>query len=284
MQNIFKPQLRTKNFSAVDLKAANAGIGEFPARAIVRLGSRTSTQEAFPKSFGKRRIIEVNTVQSIENSRNKLLMKDCFAKLEIPQSRWFLQDDRRNVGIALLDRNVNEQIEISELPYPILAKKICGFKGHGMVKIDNVEQMTEFLSKRLPDYYWEQYFNGSAEYRLHVTEDGCFMAWRKLRKADTPDDRRWYFNSDHCNWVGEDHELFNKPSNWDEMIAASVNALKSVGLDIGSIDLRCQTPKIKNPAFIVVEVNSAPSLGIKGLEMYRTEIAKIITKKIENGG
>jgi len=280
---LYKPQLRTKNFSAVDLKAANAGIGEFPARAIVRLGSRTSTQEAFPKSFGKRRIIEVNTVDAIENSRNKLLMKTCFAKLEVPQSRWFSGHHNGVIGEPNMPDG-DQLIDISALPYPILAKKICGFKGHGMVKIDNVDQMTEFLSKRLPDYYYEQYFNGSAEYRLHVTEDGCFMAWRKLRKADTPDDRRWYFNSDHCNWVGEDHELFNKPSNWDEMITASVNALKAVGLDVGSIDLRCQTPKIKNPAFIVVEVNSAPSLGLKGLEMYRAEIAKIITKKIENGG
>ena len=274
----FRPQLRTKNFSAADLKAANAGIGEFSARAIVRLGSRTSTKEAFPMSYGKRRIVEVNTVAAVENSRSKLLMKNCFAQLNVPQSRWFTRQNG-----AILDVLSNSNIAVNDLPYPILAKKICGFKGHGMVKIDNADEMAVFLSKYNPDYYYEQFFNGSAEFRLHVTEDGCFMAWRKLRKNDTPDDRRWYFNSDHCNWVGETHELFNKPSNWDQMVEASVNALKAVGLDIGSVDLRCQSPKIKNPSFLVIEINSAPSLGEKGVEAYRTEIAKIINKKIENG-
>ena len=274
---MFKPQLRTKNYSAADLRATHAGIGEFPVRSIVRLGSRTPLKEAFPQSYTSKRIIEVNTVQAIENSRSKLLMKACFANTGVPQSRWFTG------GLSSLRASNGDLMNLNDLPYPILAKKICGFKGHGMVKIDSVEEMNTFLQKRLPDYYYEQYFNGSAEYRIHVTADGCFMAWRKLRKADTPDDRRWYFNSDHCNWVGETHSLFNKPSNWDDMIAASVNALNAVGLDIGSVDLRCQSPKIKNPAFMVIEINSAPSLGEQGVNKYREEIARIINKKIENG-
>lgn len=273
---MFKPQLRTKNFSAADLRATHAGIGEFLVRSIVRLGSRTSLKEAFPKSYGIKRIIEVNTVQAIENSRSKLLMKGCFAVLNIPQSRWFVG------SLAGGIREFGNLITINDLPYPILAKKIYGFKGHGMVKIDNVEEMNIFLSKRLSDYYFEQYFNGSAEYRIHVSEDGCFMAWRKLRKTDTPDDRRWYFNSEHCNWVGETHELFNKPSNWDLMVETSVAALRAVGLDIGSVDLRCQSPKMKNPSFMIIEINSAPSLGEQGVAKYRDEISIIITKKINN--
>jgi len=133
-------------------------------------------------------------------------------------------------------------------------------------------------------WYAEAMANYAAEYRLHVTKDGCFMAWRKLRKADTPEDRRWYFNSDHCNWVGEEHELFNKPSNWDKMIEDSVKALVSTGLDIGSIDLRCQSPKRQDPDYKVIEVNSAPSLGEHGIEIYNAELIKIINDKIANYG
>lgn len=278
----FKPQFRTKNFSSKDLKAKNGGIGEFSRRSIVRLGSLAPTSEAFPFSFGKKRIIEVNTVEAIQNSRSKLLMKACFTVAGVPQSDWY---EKRNGPLGdydfIVNGNTQNSILSENLPYPILAKRVFGFKGHGMAKFDNKEQFEEWLGKTNPDgYYFEQYFNGSAEYRIHVSEFGCFMAWRKLRKADTPDDRRWYFNSDHCNWVGEDHELFNKPSNWEQMIEASVNALKAVGLDIGSVDLRCQSPKKESPKFLVIEINSAPSLGEKGVQLYKEEISKIINKKI----
>lgn len=259
--------IRTKNWSAKDLR----GNIELPFRSIVRLGSLTPTQEILPKSYklGKQ-IIECNTVDAIENSRDKLLMKSCFALNNIPQTKWYELEDIINSNLDILN-------------YPIIAKKICGFKGHGMMKLDTKEELSNFLNTTNTNgYYFEEYFNGSAEYRLHVSNGGCFMAWRKLRKNDTPDDKRWYFNSDHCNWVNENHELFNKPSNWNEMINQSVNALNAVGLDIGSVDLRCQSPKKDNPIFKIIEINSAPSLGEQGIEAYKIEITSILYKKYQN--
>ncbi len=133
-------------------------------------------------------------------------------------------------------------------------------------------------------WYAETMANYAAEYRLHCSKNGCFMAWRKLRKADTPEDRRWYFNSDHCNWVGEDHELFNKPTNWDKMCIDSTNAILSTGLEIGCVDLRCQSPKKQDPLYKIIEVNSAPALSEKGLNAYRVELARLISEKIESYG
>ena len=102
------------------------------------------------------------------------------------------------------------------------------------------------------------------------------MEWRKLRKEDAKE--RWFFNSHNCNWVGPDHELFNRPSNWNEIVDSSIKALTSVGLDIGAIDVRIQSSKQKKPAYIICEVNSAPALGEQGVEIYEETIKKLLLK------
>lgn len=267
-----KPQIRTKNFSSAGLRAKNGGIGEFPVRSIVRLGSRTSTQEAFPKSYGRKPIVEVNTVESIENSRDKLRMKACFDRAGVPHAPWFTID--------VMKAKIRDN-ELGDL-LPVLAKRITGFKGHGMQKLDNREQLDAFLRGNTNGYYFEEFKNFAREYRLHCTANGCFMAWRKLRKADA--EQRWFFNSANCNWVGENHELYNKPTNFDAIEQHCIQALEATGLDIGSFDVRIQSANNRNPEYILVEVNSAPSLGEQGIEIYRSTIGEIIKNKINNHG
>ena len=48
-----------------------------PFRAVVRLGSTTSTQDCYPRANQEQldRVFEINTVSAIKNSANKLLMK-----------------------------------------------------------------------------------------------------------------------------------------------------------------------------------------------------------------
>ncbi len=64
-----------------------------------------------------------------------------------------------------------------------------------------------------------------------------------------------------------------------------VEALKAVGLDFGAIDLRIQSSKDRNgelrenPEFIVVEINSAPSLGEETLKRYITELPNLLKNK-----
>ncbi len=265
---LYRPKLRSKNTSCESLRPRNRGLGVFPVRSIVRLGSQTLTEKVFPNFYGKTPIVEINTVDSIQNSRSKLLMKACFANADVKQANWWDSDK------AL----ANDEKSIQ---FPILAKRVFGFKGHGMVKLDNKEQLEEWLSKNSTSgYYFEEFKNYAREYRLHVTKDGCFMAWRKLRKSDS--EERWFFNSSNCNWVGENHELFDKPTNWNVIEQHCVNALNAVGLDIGSCDLRIQSAKKENPDFIVVEINSAPSLGENGVKIYGDVIKSLINDKINN--
>jgi hypothetical protein len=134
--------------------------------------------------------------------------------------------------------------------------------------------------KDLSNYIFEKYYNYAREYRLHVTKDENFLSWRKLRKSDAKD--RWYFNSDNCVWISEDNPSFDKPVNWEEIQKHAILACKSVGLDICAVDIRVQSSldddsgKRKNCDFIILETNSAPSLGKIGTESYYKQILKLI--------
>lgn len=270
---MFRTQIRTKNHSSKDLR----GNIQLPFRSIVRLGSTTTTQEAFPKAvrLGKR-IIECNTPEAIENSRSKLRMKNCFAQANVPQSDWWTISNGR-----FINGRTNEETRREDLPYPILIKRINGFKGHGMYKIDSLEQLNAH-NHSLSGSYTESYHNYNREYRIHCTQERAFMSWRKLRRSDTPEDRRWFFNSENCNWVNEEHSLFDKPTNWDAIVNSCIEAMKSTGLDLGSFDVRVQSSRVQDPQFVLIEVNSAPSLGNQGIAAYKMEISRVLYSKFYN--
>jgi len=245
-------QIRTKNPSAAPLRRSIF----VNKRAIVRLGSRTPSRQIYPtQSF-----VEVNTVESIENSRDKLRMKECFSRYDVKQAEWFTLDQVPTIRMT---------------DFPYVGKQIVGFKGHGMQLIENDDQLRTFLRTHNNSYFIEKFYNYAREYRIHATSDHSFLSWRKLRRADA--EQRWFFNSTNCNWVGESHELFQRPNNWDELCNAAVMAVRSVGLDIGAVDIRVQSRN--NPDYIVCEVNSAPQLGEVGIEHYRIEITNIINNK-----
>jgi len=247
-------QIRTKNPSAAPLRRSIV----VPCRAVVRLGSRTHLE--LPRGT-----IEVNSIESIENSRDKLRMKECFSRFDVPQALYYTLEE------------VAAQGHLDEIPFPLVGKAIIGFKGHGMVLINNIDELESFLRTHNNHFFLEKFYGYAREYRIHATQDHAFLSWRKLRKSDATE--RWFFNSTNCNWVGESHELFHKPSNWSELEAAAVNAVRAVGLDIGCADIRVQSKD--TPEFIVCEVNSAPALSEIGLEAYRNEIQQIIINKYE---
>lgn len=126
------------------------------------------------------------------------------------------------------------------------------------------------------EWYGESMKMYAREYRLHCTQTECFMSWRKLRRSDA--EERWFFNSANCNWVGEDHELFDRPSNWDLIVEDCKKAMVATGLDIGSFDVRIQSSSKSTPEYIIVEVNSAPALGEQGVQIYKTKIQELIYK------
>lgn len=252
-------RIRTKNATSRPLRRSIL-VDDW---AVVRLGSRTPIEEIFPN---KRSPIEINKVSAIENSRSKVRMKSCFTKLKVPQAKWWQNLDKVN---------------LKELSYPIIAKRIYGFQGRGMSLLNSEKELRAWLDKHSDTSGWifEKFYNYAREYRCHVARGiGVFMSWRKLRTKEATE--RWFFNSTNCEWFGENHRLFDRPKCWDAICEASMLALEATGLDIGAVDIRVQSNKEDNPKFIVCEINSAPALGNEGIIKYRKVIKELVNNKI----
>lgn len=257
-RHLRKVQIRTKNYSANPLR----GTIYTSESGIVRLGSVTTLRQAYPKKKDLSNIVEINSVDAVQNSRDKFAMKKCFDKAKIKHALYFL--DPNNVP--------------TDDFIPIVAKRRFGYKGKGMKLILTLEEWEDFISAEdAKDCLFEKYYNYAREYRLHICDSKVFLVWRKLRKKNAKN--RWYFNDSNCNWVSEQHKLFNKPSNWKTICEESIKAMDSVGLDLGAVDVRVQSDKHENPLFIICEVNSAPSLGKIGVEEYKQQITNFINNK-----
>ena len=274
----FRVRLRTRNFTAEALRE-KLYTTFFPKLAVVRLGSLTPVEEI----TGIRDIIEINKPEAIEISRDKKLMKEAFSQNNIKTANWFTYE--KDCFIQHCPGNFITGIDTEKLPYPILSKSRTGQGGSGNTLHKDQKSLQEWMKgKTLSNYIFEEFYNYAREYRLHVTQEGTFLVWRKMRKSDAKD--RWYFNSDNCVWIGEENPLFDKPVNWDECVQQCVLALKSVGLDIGAVDIRIQSSedkdgnKRKTCDFIVLETGSAPALSTIGSEFYYKEIVKLINKKL----
>lgn len=259
-----------------------------PVKSVIRLGSITPIENVVSKGGD---IVEINTIEAVTNSANKLLMKQCFVKAGINTANWFLRDEK---GIFWAQKGLDEkpiQVATNKLPYPILAKSKMGSRGRGNYKLNSEEELKVWLEKKHADsYIFERYYPYAREYRLHVTADGCFYPIRKMLKADSPKDKSWQRHDDNCVWYIEDNKGFDKPVNWDEIVAQCMKALSAVGLDIASFDVRVQstlktdnTPRA-NPEFIIIECNSASSFGKITAEKYKSILPPLILKKaIEYG-
>jgi len=267
---LFYPKLRTKNFSADLLKDRTVGLASHSMRSLVRLGSTTETETVFPKIFGRRPIIEINSVESIQNSRSKIKMKEAFDRAEISHAKWEI---------------ASKSTDFSKIEYPIILKRIFGFKGKGMYMIPSHGDLKDLLPKiRLDGYLIEHFHNYNREYRIHCSKNGCFYTCRKMLKRDA--EVRWMRNDSNCIWILEENPLFNKPSNWDTIINDCKKALDEIELDIGAFDIKVQSAKDnkgnmrESPSYIIIEVNSAPAFGDITTEKYKKELSRLINDKI----
>lgn len=272
MPKTFKPQLRTKNHTAAPLRNS---LGEFAMRCIIRLGSRTTVAEAFSRMPLGRPVIEVNTVEACHNSGDKILMKQCFF----------------DASVKTADYNTLQNLSTGAaewITFPAIIKHKNSCKGEGIYLIENNEQLQTQQAELIPNsnYIIEQYLPYTKEYRLHVTKDGCFYACRKMLKTDA--EERWHRHDTNSVWIMEENPLFEKPKNWDDIVTECVKALNSVGLDVCSCDIKVQSEKNRRdgfvPEFIILECNSASSMGSITEVKYREELPKIINDKINNYG
>jgi len=262
----FVTQIRSRHPSHNVLRGV---LGRFPVRSVVRLGSTTEMA-----NDGLKRI-EINSVKAISNSSSKLKMKQCFAKAGVATATWYTYD--RGAWFLNGYNEGSYEKQLKDLKFPIIAKGIFGSRGQANTKIDTAAALTTWLKgKDTSGYIFEEFFDGSREYRFHISTLGVFLTWRKLRRNDTPDNQRWFFNNQNCNWVSEQHELYNRPATYQQIADECVKALNACGLDIGGCDVRVN----KKGEFKIIEINSACSLAEQTAEAYKAELTKLINNKI----
>ena len=270
----FRPQIRSQHPTHDHLRGVLDRVNK---RVVVRLGSTTTLERIYPKLTPQQRnnVIEINTVESIKNSSNKLFMKRCFERNGVLTASHWLQGNHESL------------LEWAEDKYPIISKSHMGSRGEGNAKHDNRDALERFLNNhQIGNYIFEKYYTYNREYRLHVTKNGCFYTCRKVLKSDTPENQRWFRNDSNCNWLVESNESFDKPSNWNAIVTECVKALNAVGLDIGGFDVKVQSAQDSrgrrrdNPEFIIIESNSACSHGEITGEKYKLELNRLIRDKV----
>lgn len=273
----FQPMIRSRHPSHNSLRTK---LPKFMFRSCIRLGSTTRVEDGHQR-------VEINTIPAIENSASKFKMKTCFTQGGVKTAKWG--------KLALVSSVTPENVYIGTvrepLKFPLIFKPNFGSRGTGLKLAKNIDEYKAIVASirsRINDYLIEEYHNFVREYRMHVTEAGCFYTCRKMLERETPEDQRFYRNDSNCVWIIETNPEFDKPSNWAEIEKECVKALKSVGLDFGACDIRVQSSKNskgqvrENPDFIIVEINSAPSFGEGTLKEYLKMLPNLIKQKRAN--
>src|SRR5690606_5673955 len=117
-------------------------------------------------------MVELNTVEAIKTSSNKLLMKQAFDRAGASTAPW---------SEANLVQQVNEEsLTFSNgttINFPIVAKAKYGSKGKGNTLIRTQEEYNSWRQgKTMSNYIIEKFMNYGLEFRLHISADGCFYA------------------------------------------------------------------------------------------------------------
>ena len=187
----YKIMVRSRHPSHKPLRTS---LSRLPFRTVVRLGSTWAGD-------GKLRV-ECNTVEAVKTSASKLLMKRAFHANKVITAAWEPADHT----IVLDFINLHG--------FPIVAKHIYGSRGTGNYLLKDQAELDAWMKgEDLSKYIFEKFYDYSREYRLHVTQNGCFYTCRKMLKEDTPDNKRWYRNDSNSVWIVEANPSFDKPVN-----------------------------------------------------------------------
>lgn len=262
--NYYRSLLLSRHPSHDRLRAKHKNLPLFPFRTVIRLGSSTEVEDTLAKGGNR---LEINTVKGVKNSASKLLMKQRFTEAGVKTARWIKGND-------ILDW---------QFGFPLISKSLHGSRGVGNTKFNTQEELDNWLpGKNLNNYIFEEFIKMTREYRLHVTNDGCFYTCRKLLKNDAPEGT-WQKHDDVCSWILEDNPSFKKPNNWNLIVEDCIKAKNALGLDICAFDVMVQGSvngvERDNPEWNICESCSAPSFGEKTFEKYKEILPILITKK-----
>lgn len=273
----FRPSIYSRHPSHGVLRARTGNLPKFPFKTIIRLGSTTEVNLA--------RGVEINSIESIKISANKLRMKQAFTRAGVRTAEWFQADTVETLITRALELTDNFQRKL-------VCKNHYGSKGQGNTLVSSEDELVAWArGKQLRNYIFERFMNFGNEFRLHVTSEGYFYTCRKAMRRDTPDQERWHFHDATCVWLLETNPEFNKPTSWDNIVNDCKAALNEIGADVLSFDVKVQSPNDNQGRprpyqdYILLECNSASSLGDYNgqpsvcAQKYIAELPRLITRK-----
>lgn len=276
----YYPSIRSRHPSHNVLRATRHNLPKFPFRVIVRFGS--TTVATIPAA------LEINSIESIRRSSNKRVMKECFDRVNARTAEWF----NANNETTLL-REANRLTNHWERK--LVCKNHYGSKGTGNTLVSSEAELIAWTrGKTLSNYIFERFMNFSHEFRLHITSEGCFYTCRKAMRENTPENERWHFHDSTCVWLLETNPRFFRPNTWNEIVRDCKAALREIGADVLSFDVKVQAPTDSQGRnreyqdYIILECNSASSMGEYDgrpsvcAQKYIDELPRIIVNKAIN--
>lgn len=263
---MYQLRIRSRNGSAAALRR------QIPTakRGVYRCGSFTPKNEIFTREELRNGIIEINTVEANKTSNNKTDMKLAFDAFGVKTASWL------SIG-RVLEMIAND--EIVPLEFPWIIKHNHSSQGNGIYLVRDRDEFLEFTAdpQHRHNHIVEHYYTYVREYRLHVDRFGCFCANRKMLREDAT--VRWHRHHSNSNWIREDNPLFDRPTNWDDIVAEAQKARRAVGLDICSVDIKVQSAGQREPKFFILETNAGSALGEQTTPLYIAELTRIADEK-----
>ena len=130
---MFRPKILSRHPSHNILRSVYKKIAALPYKSVIRFGSTTDLPDTVSNGGNR---IEINSIPSIKNSANKLLMKQKFTEADVKTAEW----------VQVISNNVENLKTWASERYPIVAKAHYGSKGKGNTLIKSQEELHQIMS------------------------------------------------------------------------------------------------------------------------------------------
>eukprot|EP01080_Neovahlkampfia_damariscottae_P008597 gene8597-422_t len=215
---------------------------EFPHSCLPRIGATVNYNTLMIlKEIESLGVKMVNNVQSLENSRDKLLSIQNFVKhgLSIPKSML--------INTPIDSRVIQEEFK----SFPVILKQTSGSQGTGVIKAfdeENLKDLASMLGDSHPMIIQEYIKNSSGkDIRVIVVGDEILGAMMRVSNKGFKSN---FHQGGSVKFIDID----------DEMKNIALKACKSVGLKMAGVDLL-----IDSNGYKICEINSSP--GYEGFEL-----------------
>lgn len=207
----------------------------------------------------------LNSIEGVKISSDKRKSARIMDQAEVHHAEWICSSDKNKLMDFYREHGV------------VICKRYNSCKGNGIYYIDSEDKMINWIDEHdneLNKFVIEKYYNFNREYRFHVDRvHGIFYGCRKLLKNDS--EETWHRHDSNSVWILPENPKFKKPVFIDEIEADCMKYMELAGIDICAFDI-----KSNNDSFIILESNTAPCLGPRGIEMYKNHLLKYYNESI----